>query len=285
MLFAFIGLIVGSFLNLVIYRTPLIIMQQWRIDSIQFLQSQPDIPASLTTPINNIISNNERLSLFKSLSHCAKCRHQISWYENIPLISWIALKGRCSYCHQDISRRYPLVELATALLSAMVIYQMGVQVLTLFTLIFVWCLIVLAGIDFETRYLPDKLTYPLAGIGLAINSQGLLVSPAQSILGLIIGYLSLWIVAQLFYLIFKKQGMAEGDFKLLAALGAWLGVLMLPLIILLSSLLGSVIGIMLLFKNKESRSFAFGPYLAIAGILVLLYGSTTMQWYLNLSLY
>lgn len=280
-LFGLIGLVIGGFLNVIIYRTPLIMMQRWRIDSIQFLKSQPDIPSSLITPIDNIISNNENLALFKPLSHCTKCKYQIKWYENIPLISWIILKGRCSCCHHNISRRYPFVELVTALLSSLVIYQMGVQVLTPFTLIFVWCLITLAGIDFETQYLPDKLTFPLAGLGLVLNSQGLFVSPTHSILGLIIGYLSLWLVAQLFYLIFKKKGMAEGDFKLLAALGAWLGVMMLPFIILLSSLLGSVIGIILMIKNKESKPFAFGPYLAISGIFGLLYGSDIIQWYLG----
>ena len=194
------------------------------------------------------------------------------------------MRGRCSHCKTSISLRYPSVELLTALLSGLVIYHFGVSAVGLSALILVWTLIALTGIDFDTQLLPDRFTFPLAGLGLAVNSQGWFVTPTQSIWGLLLGFLSLWIVVKVFYLITKKQGMGQGDFKLLAVLGAWLGPLMLPFIILLSSLLGSVVGIALLKKHGESKPFAFGPYIAIAGIIALLYGNDITSWYLNMYL-
>ncbi|PNK60591.1 prepilin peptidase [Psychrobacter sp. FDAARGOS_221] len=272
-LFGLIGLCVGSFLNVVVYRTPLMMWQQWLISSVQLLQSQSDIPSSLIEPIAKIVQPSPALSLSTPASHCPQCQSAVNWYHNIPIISWLALKGRCAYCQAPISIRYPLVEISCALLSMLVIHLLGVSVTSMAALLFVWILLALALIDFDSQFLPDKLTFPLAGLGLAVNSQGWFVTPSESIWGLLIGYLSLWSVVQLFYLFTKKQGMGQGDFKLLAALGAWLGAWMLPFIILLSSLLGSIIGIILLRKYGESRPFAFGPYLAIAGILALLYGN------------
>ena len=280
--FALLGLCIGSFLNVVIHRIPLMMVSAWRQECGQFMYEQADMPREHTTPLVNIIATDTPITLSRPASRCPHCDHKIKWYENIPLISWLVLRGRCSNCKAAIGRRYPVVELVTALLSALVIYQFGVSMTGLSALVLVWTLIALTGIDFDTQLLPDRLTFPLAGLGLAVNSQGWFVSPTQSIWGLLLGFLSLWIVVKIFYLITKKHGMGQGDFKLLAVLGAWLGPMMLPLIILLSSLLGSIVGLILMKKQGESKPFAFGPYIAIAGIVALLYGSDIVNWYLGM---
>lgn len=282
LVFALIGLCVGSFLNVVIHRIPLMMHAAWRQECSQFMAAQADIDPEHSAHLTALVANDEPTTLSLPASRCPHCAHKIRWYENIPLISWLMLRGRCSACHAAIGIRYPLTELITALLSALVIYHFGVTAQGGAALILVWTLIALTGIDFDTQLLPDRLTYPLAGLGLAVNSQGWFVSPTESIWGLLLGFLSLWVVVQLFYLITKKYGMGQGDFKLLAVLGAWLGALMLPLIILLSSLLGSIIGIILMKKQGESRPFAFGPYIAIAGIIALLYGTDIVNWYLGM---
>lgn len=280
--FGLLGLCVGSFLNVVIHRTPLMMVSAWRQECSQFIYEQADMPREHTMPLVNIVDTDTPITLSKPASRCPHCAHKIKWYENIPLISWIVLRGRCSDCKAAIGLRYPIVELVTALLSALVIYHFGVSMVGLSALVLVWTLIALTGIDFDTQLLPDRLTFPLAGLGLAVNSQGWFVPPTQSIWGLLLGFLSLWIVVKIFYLITKKHGMGQGDFKLLAVLGAWLGPMMLPLIILLSSLLGSIVGLILMKKQGESKPFAFGPYIAIAGIVALLYGSDIVNWYLGM---
>ncbi|GAF57397.1 LOW QUALITY PROTEIN: leader peptidase [Psychrobacter sp. JCM 18902] len=283
-IFGLLGLCVGSFLNVVIHRIPLMMVYSWRQECSQFMSEQADMPREHTLPLSNIVAADQPITLSRPASRCPHCAHKIKWYENIPLISWLILRGRCSECKAAIGLRYPLVELATALLSMLVIYQFGVTAAGL-SAILVWTLVALTGIDFDTQLLPDRLTFPLAGLGLAVNSQGWFVSPTQSIWGLLLGFLSLWIVVKIFYLITKKHGMGQGDFKLLAVLGAWLGPMMLPLIILLSSLLGSIVGIILMKKQGESKPFAFGPYIAIAGIVALLYGSDIVNWYLGMYTY
>ena len=280
--FGILGLCVGSFLNVVIHRMPLMMISSWRQECSQFMGQQVDLPSEHTTPLMDIVAHDVPITLSSPSSRCPHCAHKIKWYENIPLASWIALRGRCSACKASIGVRYPIVEVATALLSVLVIYHFGVTLPGLSALVLVWTLIALTGIDFDTQLLPDRLTFPLAGLGLAVNSQSWFVSPTESIWGLLIGFLSLWIVVKLFYLLTKKHGMGQGDFKLLAVLGAWLGPMMLPLIILLSSLLGSIVGIILMRRQGESRPFAFGPYIAIAGIVALLYGSNIVSWYLNM---
>ena len=280
--FALLGLCVGSFLNVVIHRTPLMMVAAWRQECSQFMAEQADMPPEHTQPLANIVAADPSITLSTPASRCPHCAHKIKWYENVPLISWLILRGRCSDCKAAIGLRYPIVELVTALLSMLVIYQFGVSAVGLSALILVWTLVALTGIDFDTQLLPDRLTFPLAGLGLAVNSQGWFVSPTQSIWGLLLGFLSLWVVVKIFYLITKKHGMGQGDFKLLAVLGAWLGPTMLPLIILLSSLLGSIVGIILMKKQGESRPFAFGPYIAIAGIIALLYGPDIVNWYLGM---
>lgn len=284
-IFGLLGLCIGSFLNVVIHRIPLMMIDGWRQECSQFMIEQADMPREHTLPIANIVAADQPITLSRPASRCPHCAHKIRWYENIPLISWLALKGRCSNCKAAIGLRYPVVELVTALLSVLVIYKFGVNATGLSALVLVWTLVALTGIDFDTQLLPDRLTFPLAGLGLAVNSQSWFVSPTQSIWGLLFGFLSLWIVVKVFYLITKKHGMGQGDFKLLAVLGAWLGPMMLPLIILLSSLLGSIVGIILMKKQGESRPFAFGPYIAIAGIVALLYGSDIVSWYLSMYTY
>ena len=280
--FGLLGLCVGSFLNVVIHRTPLMMVAAWRQECSQFMAEQADMPPEHTQPLANIVAADPSITLSTPASRCPHCAHKIKWYENVPLISWLILRGRCSDCKAAIGLRYPIVELVTALLSMLVIYQFGVSAAGLSALILVWALVALTGIDFDTQLLPDRLTFPLAGLGLAVNSQGWFVSPTQSIWGLLLGFLSLWVVVKIFYLITKKHGMGQGDFKLLAVLGAWLGPTMLLLIILLSSLLGSIVGIILMKKQGESRPFAFGPYIAIAGIIALLYGPDIVNWYLGM---
>ncbi|AMN48546.1 A24 family peptidase [Psychrobacter sp. P2G3] len=280
--FAILGLCVGSFLNVVIHRIPLMMVYSWRQECNQFMSQQIDMPHKHTKALMDVTAKDTPITLSRPASRCPHCAHKIKWYENIPLISWLVLRGRCSACDAAIDARYPIVELVTALLSALVIYQFGVTATGLSALVLVWTLIALTGIDFDTQLLPDRLTFPLAGLGLAVNSQSWFVSPTQSIWGLLLGFLSLWIVVKVFYLITKKHGMGQGDFKLLAVLGAWLGPMMLPLIILLSSLLGSIVGIILMKRHGESQPFAFGPYIAVAGIVALLYGSDIVNWYLNM---
>ena len=280
--FTLLGLCVGSFLNVVIHRIPLMMQYAWRQECSQFLAQQTDMPSAQTAVLTDIVAKDVPITLSTPASRCPHCAHKIKWYENIPLISWLLLRGRCSDCKAPIGVRYPVVELVTALLSGLVIYHFGVTATGLSALVLVWTLIALTGIDFDTQLLPDRLTFPLAGLGLAVNSQGWFVTPTQSIWGLLLGFLSLWIVVKIFYLITKKHGMGQGDFKLLAVLGAWLGPAMLPLIILLSSLLGSIVGIILMKKQGESKPFAFGPYIAIAGIIALLYGSDIVSWYLGM---
>lgn len=278
--FAIVGLCVGSFLNVVIHRTPLIMEQQFLAESRYTLRDelQPQLKAQYEThdflPV-------EKITLSHPASRCPKCGHQIRWYENIPVVSWLMLRGKCSECHNPISIRYPLVEIATALISVLVVVQFGVNLQAFAALILCWVLIALTGIDFDTQLLPDRLTLPLAGLGLLANVSALFVLPTQAIWGYVIGFLCLWVVDALFYLIRGIHGMGQGDFKLLAALGAWLGPLMLPLVILLSSVVGAIVGIMLRFQKGESKPFAFGPYIAIAGIIALLYGKSILHWYLG----
>ncbi len=280
-LVAVLGLCVGSFLNVVIHRTPLIMRREWRQESAQFWQDEPDLGDSHKSALKQTVANDAPISLSFPPSRCPNCGHQIRWYENIPVFSWLFLKGKCSGCGTPISPRYPLVEIITAILSVLVIITLGVTIQGFVALIFTWILVALTGIDFDTQLLPDRLVYPLGMIGLMANTQGLFVSLPSAVWGALLGFLSLWSVATLYSLIMKKQGMGHGDFKLLAALGAWLGVSLLPLIILLSSLIGSVIGVILMRLHGSSKPFAFGPYIAIAGFIALLWGSDIMAWYLG----
>ncbi|MDO4897633.1 MAG: A24 family peptidase [Moraxella sp.] len=278
-----LGLCVGSFLNVVIHRTPLIMKHEWRKECVSFLNDENDIHPKVKEHLNTVIAKDPPISLSFPPSRCPVCNHQIRAYENIPLISWlILLRGKCSGCGNPISVRYPLVELITALLSVLVIYTLGANLTGLLGLIYLWVLIALTGIDFDTQLLPDRLVFPLGMIGLMINTQNIFTSLSSAVWGGLLGFLSFWSVAKFYALIAKKDGMGAGDFKLLGAIGTWLGVGMLPLVVLVSAVLGSVVGAVLMKARGESRAFAFGPYIAIAGIIALLWGQDIMTWYLNM---
>lgn len=262
-----LGLFIGSFLNVVIHRLPIMMERQWAQEVAAFREeSLPEQP---------------RFNLMVPRSRCPHCGHQISALENIPVISWLALRGKCRACKAPISIRYPLVELATAGLSLLIFLSFGATAHMLATLVLLWALIALTMIDFDTQLLPDDITLPLLWAGLLFNIVNGFTPLSDAVLGAAIGYLALWSVFWLFKLATGREGMGYGDFKLMAALGAWLGWQALPLILLLSSLVGSVVGIGYYIVRKESAPFAFGPYIAIAGIIALLWGKPLVAWYLG----
>ncbi|MDD2941322.1 MAG: A24 family peptidase [Acinetobacter harbinensis] len=264
-----LGLCIGSFLNVVIYRTPKMMEQEWRQDCQMLLHPE------------QALIDQSKLTLSKPASTCPKCHSAIRWYQNIPVASWLILRGRCASCQNPISIRYPLIELLTAICSLVIALVFGASLQMLFGLLLTWTLIALTFIDFDTQLLPDRYTLTLAALGLAVNSYAIYTSPTAAIWGYIIGFLCLWIVYYLFKIVTGKEGMGYGDFKLLAALGAWMGPLMLPLIVLLSSLVGAIIGIILLKIRKENKAFAFGPYIAIAGWIAFIWGEPIMKAYLG----
>ena len=263
------SLCIGSFLNVVIYRTPKMMEQEWRQDCQLLLHPE------------QAIIDETKFTLSKPDSTCPKCQTPIRWYQNIPVISWLVLQGKCGSCKNPISIRYPLIELLTALCSLIIVAVFGPTLQMLFGLVLTWVLIALTFIDFDTQLLPDRYTLPLAALGLAVNSYSLYTNPTSAIWGYIIGFLCLWIVYYLFKIITGKEGMGYGDFKLLAALGAWMGPFLLPLIVLLSSFVGAVIGIILLKIRKKNQPFAFGPYIAIAGWIAFIWGEQIMKIYLG----
>lgn len=274
-----LGLLVGSFLNVVIYRLPKMMERDWHQQCREFLTNDGGIA---TLPANN--SSQEPFNLMVPASRCPHCGHKIKPWENIPVVSYLFLRGKCSNCKASISVRYPLIELVTGLLSVAVIYYVGVNWNGLAALIFTWSLIALTMIDFDTYLLPDDITLPLLWLGLIANSFGAFTDLPSALWGAVAGYLALWSVYKVFKLLTGKEGMGYGDFKLLAALGAWMGWQMLPQIILLSSLVGAVIGIsMIVIRGRDKNiPIPFGPYLAIAGWIAFVWGDTINQSYLKL---
>ncbi|GGC57292.1 prepilin peptidase [Marinobacter halophilus] len=260
----FFSLCIGSFLNVVILRLPKMMQQEWRCQCEEFLEL-PEKQRKSDTP----------LSLSKPASTCPSCGHQIRAWENVPVISWLLLRGKCSSCMTRISPRYPIIEAVTALFSVATVALLGPTESSLWALLLVWSLIALTMIDFDTQLLPDSITLPLMWLGLVLNYFGVLTDFESAFWGAVAGYLSLWSVYWLFKLATGKEGMGHGDFKLLAALGAWLGWQLLPAVILLSSLVGAVVGISLMVFKKHGREvpIPFGPYLAAAGVLGLWFGS------------
>ncbi len=257
---ALLGLLIGSFLNVVIYRIPK--MMQRESDNYVAQESGKEPP------------HQDRFNLMVPRSTCPCCGHQITALENIPVVSYIVLGGKCRKCKAHISPRYPAIELLTAALSGLLVWTFGSGAAGMATLLFAWLLIAMTFIDFDTQLLPDDLTYPLLWAGLLINLNGTFVPLQDAVIGAAAGYLVLWAVYWLFKLVTGKEGMGYGDFKLLGALGAWLGWTMLPTIILLSSIVGAVVGISLIVFAKRERSnpIPFGPYLAAAGMIAMLYG-------------
>ncbi len=273
------GLIVGSFLNVVILRLPRRMFWDWRCQCRELLAAEnPDSGASPepdgeTPPPGLVIQR----------SHCPDCGATIAWYDNIPVVSWLVLRGRCRNCSQRISFRYPLVELITALLSMAVIATLGPTLQGLSALVFTWVLIAASGIDFDHQLLPDQMTLPLLWVGLILNVFGVFTDLESAVIGAVAGYMSLWLVFQGFKLLTGKEGMGFGDFKLLAAIGAWFGWQILPMVILLASLLGAVIGLGLIYLKQRGREIpiAFGPYLALGGWVTMLWGETLLDLYLG----
>nr|WP_186410439.1 A24 family peptidase [Candidatus Propionivibrio aalborgensis] len=265
-----IGLMVGSFLNVVVHRLPKMMDNDWR---------------NQCAELNGVaLPDCEHLTLARPRSRCPQCGHSITALENIPVFSWLALRGKCSACHTPISPRYPVVEALSGLFSAFAALHFGFGWSAAGAMILIWCLIALTFIDVDTQLLPDSITLPLLWLGLLFNLFGTFTDLPSAVTGAMGGYLSLWVVYWGFKLATGKEGMGYGDFKLLAALGAWLGWQMLPLTILLSSLVGAVVGIGLILLAKRGRQvpIPFGPYLAAAGLLAFFWGKELTQSYLRL---
>ncbi|GAA4853453.1 A24 family peptidase [Luteimonas vadosa] len=269
-LVAGLGLLVGSFLNVVILRLPKRMEWQWKRDSREML-GEPDL---YDPPPPGVVVER---------SHCPHCQRQLSWYENIPVLSWLALRGKCRTCHAPISVQYPAVELLTMLLVLACVWRFGfgwqgfgASLLTCF-------LVALAGIDLRTQLLPDSLTLPLMWLGLIAAIENLYIGPKAALLGAIAGYVSLWSVWWVFKQLTGKEGMGHGDFKLLAALGAWCGLNGILPTILLSSVVGAILGSILLARQGNDRAtpIPFGPYLAIAGWIVFMWGGDLLGWYIE----
>ena len=281
------GLVIGSFLNVVIYRLPIMLERDWRAQAADLLtpvaeSSAPPAPQPAV----------ERLTLSTPGSACPACKAPIKAWQNIPVVSWLLLRGRCAACKAPISVRYPLVELATGLLSAWVAWHFGFGAAAACGLLITWSLIALTGIDIDHQLLPDGITLPLMWAGLLaavivgpVAGSPIPVSARDALIGAASGYVSLWLVFHAFRLVTGKEGMGYGDFKLFAALGAWLGWKLLPLVILLSAFTGAVIGILMIVLRGRDRSvpMPFGPYLAAAGWIAMMYGDVLVDGYLRVS--
>jgi leader peptidase (prepilin peptidase) / N-methyltransferase len=290
-----LGLIVGSFLNVVVARLPVMQEREWFDECVNFLrelaarqnpQAKPEtqVAASLASllPAEDA-PRTAKFNLMVPRSRCPHCEHAIGALENIPVISYLCLRGRCKGCQTQISIRYPLVELFTAALSVLIVLQLGAGLAGIAGLGFTWALIAAAFIDADTQYLPDDITYPLLWAGLLVNLFGVFTTLPDAVIGAAAGYLSLWSVYWIFKLLTGKEGMGYGDFKLLAALGAWLGWQQLIVVVLLSSVVGAIVGIALMVFHGRGRGHAipFGPYLAMAGWLALIWGHDIATLYLR----
>lgn len=268
-----LGLLVGSFLNVVIYRLPVMMDRQWRSQCQEFMQdSGGHAPAKL-----------ERFDLLLPGSACPHCGHAICAWENIPVLSYIFLGGKCSQCKKSISIRYPVIEAATAVFSALVAWKFGFGAQALWAMLFTWALIALTMIDYDHQLLPDSITLPFVWLGLLLSIGAIYVDTSTSILGAAVGYVSLWTVFHVFKWVTGKEGMGFGDFKLLAMIGAWIGWQQVPVVILLSSFVGAVVGLGLIAIRRHHRDkpIPFGPYLAAAGWISLMWGQDILDAYLR----
>ncbi len=268
-----IGLLVGSFLNVVIYRLPIMMQRGWRKECAEYLQIAPDAAQAVEEPFN----------LTFPLSRCPGCNTPIKPYQNIPVISYLFLRGQCASCGCHISMRYPIIEAFTALASVVVAWHFGYTPQAVFALLLTWSLMALIFIDVDHQLLPDSITLPLLWLGMCLSLFNVFTDAHASIIGAVAGYTALWAVFHLFKLATGKEGMGYGDFKLLALFGAWLGWQYLPIIILLSSLVGAVIGVGMIVFVKHDRNvpIPFGPYLAAAGWIALLWGNDLNRLYLT----
>ena len=265
-----LGLMVGSFLNVVIHRLPKILEREWRTECAELTETTP--PSA------------ERYNLIVPRSACPKCGHRITALENIPIASYVVLGGKCRGCSAPISKRYPLVEALSGALSGYIAWRYGWSAAMAGALLFAWAMIALAFIDFDTFYLPDSITLPLLWAGLLFNLDGTFTDIRSAVIGAAAGYLTLWTVYWAYKLATGKEGMGYGDFKLLGAIGAWLGWMMLPLVILVSSFFGAAVGIALIVFARRGRNvpIPFGPYLVIAGLIGLFWGESLTRQYLSL---
>jgi leader peptidase (prepilin peptidase)/N-methyltransferase len=265
-----LGTLIGSFLNVVILRTPPRLEYDWKCQCRELFEIEAEIPG-------------QPPGVVKGRSKCPHCNHQLRAWENVPLISYLMLRGKCSACSKGISLRYPLVELSTAILFTLVIWHFGPTLQGVSALVLTAFLVALTGIDMDHQLLPDHLVLPLMWGGILISFWAVHIDLASSVLGAVAGYLILWTIYHLFRLLTGKEGMGYGDFKLLAAIGAWLGWQMLPLIILLSSVLGAIVGIALISAGKlqQDRPMPFGPYIAAAGWIALMWGERIVGFYLG----
>lgn len=265
-----LGLLVGSFLNVVIFRFPKMLQHQWTAQSHEWLNKEPytaEEPPTLSSPP----------------SHCMNCKAPVRAWQNIPIVSWLMLRGKCSNCGASIGLRYPMVELLTGVLSGYVVFHFGASIQSVFGLILTWVLIALTFIDFDHQLLPDDLVLPTLWLGLGMSLWAVFATPSDAIIGAIAGYLCFWVVFQAFKILTGKEGMGHGDFKLMALLGAWFGWQYLPQIVLISTLVGSVIGIFLMVikKTKSGQAIPFGPYIAIAGWIAMIWGERINTAYLK----
>jgi leader peptidase (prepilin peptidase) / N-methyltransferase len=267
---AILGLLFGSFGNVVIHRIPKMLEREW---AQQCAELRGEIVAAEASP---------RYNLMVPGSACPTCGHQITALENIPIVSWLVLRGRCSGCKASISARYPLVELASGLLFLGASYKFGLTGTAVAACGYLFALLVLSGIDLDTQLLPDQITVPLAWAGLIVNSFGLFTDWRSALWGAVVGYLALWAVYWMFKLVTGKEGMGYGDFKLLAAIGAWLGWQHLPAVILIASVVGAVVGVALMFSGKLGKGMPmpFGPFLAAAGVIAMFFGQHLIGLYI-----
>lgn len=282
---AILGLMVGSFLNVVIHRLPKMMERDWREQCAELAQSndsQSDLVITSHIPI--AAAPTPAYNLVVPRSACPHCSHAITAMENIPIISYLLLRGKCKVCGAAISPRYPIIEAVSGILCGLAAMHFGFGIPAVAAILLIWTLLALTAIDFDTMLLPDDITLPLLWLGLLFNAFGTFTDLHSAVIGAVIGYLALWSVYWLFKLTTGKEGMGYGDFKLLAALGAWFGWQMLPLILVLSSLVGAIIGISLivLFKHGRNIPIPFGPYLAGGGLIALFWGETLTRKYLHL---
>ncbi len=270
-----LSLLIGSFLNVIIFRLPMVLQRVWRKQCHELLEANELATESI--PINSLHE------VLMQNSHCLHCKNQIRFYDNIPLFSYLLLKGKCRHCKKSISIQYPAVEALTAVLATIVALNFGVSWQTLAGCFLTYVLIVQATIDARHTFIPDELTLPMVWIGLLLSIPVVFVTSSDAIIGATIGYMGLWLLFWAFYFLTKKEGMGYGDFKLLAMLGAWLGWQMLPFTILCSSIVGSIVGVgMLCTKSgKKIKRIPFGPFLALAGWIALLYGAQINTWYID----
>ncbi len=268
-----LGLIVGSFLNVVIYRLPVMMEKEWQTQCKELLEIKSEQ-----------VKDEKKFNLSTPASRCPHCGHAIRIYENIPVLSYLFLGGKCSSCKTPISIRYPIIELVSGILTAVIAWHFGYGWAALAAMFLTWSLIALTMIDYDHQLLPDNITLPFLWLGLALSLFNIFTDTYASIIGAIAGYLALWLVFHGFKLVTGKEGMGYGDFKLLAMLGAWMGWQMLPAIILMSSVVGVVVGVsLILFKNhNKDHPIPFGPYLAIAGWICLIWGDTLNELYLGI---